>query len=39
MENGEEIEFGKYYSAGSRGYEYDGDADGDTMPVVKGGGD
>ena len=36
VENGEEIEFGKYYSAGSRGFEED---EMDTMPVVKSGGD
>ena len=38
MENGEEIEFGKYYSVGSRGYEQ-GNEENDTMPVVKGGSD
>ena len=32
VENGEEIQFGKYYSAGDRGYEED---EIDTMPVSK----
>jgi hypothetical protein len=33
VENGEEIEFGKYYSQGDRGYQVD---EIDTMPVPKG---
>lgn len=33
-ENGEEIEFGKYYSGGAALYQKDGD-EGDSMPILR----